>query len=475
MSGTSEELDSLQRTILRTLANDQLAPSELLKRLSGHMSKETMFKNLRILAEKGIIQRNVDESFRPPRVYYRAHQPHEGRFENSYPPNVTGRSKETISLTNKEVARFQRLLESMYLFLLVDQLPNGGWGKSINPELRKRYSPEKGEGSISSTSFAMKGILSFTGNSHHSAIKRARQFLAEHRKANGSYGPLASLSVYESKYTITENCRHTAAATMASIELNDQTDSEIVQSIHFLLGHQKPDGGWGITSDLNIEDSDCITTAQVLRTLLLWVERGMKGNLDFGLVHAKILRGIGWLCEMQKGGFWIYDHNETNKTQYTPFVLFMVPELERYAPLIYERASMQLTDICKRSKGVPSSKGGSPHVGTTTAFILAMNFGSSVNKHIVSEAIRNVLEFYDEGESLLPIESLTSALVLELTRIEGLNIIPPKETISKLDQVSADIVHKEEEIKNGQIRLSNILPSKYAFLEKALTTSIKRI
>lgn len=387
--------------------------------------------------------------------------------------NADFRLSRSIVLTDKENREVQNMLDAMYLLLLIDQLPNGAWGRTMSAELRKRYSPEMGRGSISCTSFAVKGILSYTNNPQHFAIKKALKFLSKHRKKNGSYGPQAPISVYEGKYTIVENCRHTAAATLTLMKLYGKITPETIKSIRFLLNHQKSDGGWGISSDMKIEDSDCLTTAQVLNMLFLSVKMGLERYINPSKIHAGILKGIGWICETQENGFWTYGSKKEYKTQYTSFLLQMVPELERYAPLVYERALSQLTIIYKDSNGMPYYEGGPPHVGATSSFLLTLNHFYSENKQLISEGIGKLIQIYRKRKSLLPVESASWAFVLSLNTIEFLRLHPYQEMQSKITQIAKEILQNEEKIKTGEVRVKEILPAEYSFLSQIITGVIK--
>jgi DNA-binding PadR family transcriptional regulator len=475
MSESDVSLNDKQKAIIHALTNGSQGSTNLQKSLESIMNKEAFYTNLHDLVEKRIIVRIVNSNVTPPRVYYRLSGMGEKNLGKSGLPRRISKVRSDVILSERQFAMIRQLVESMYLFLRVDQLPNGGWGRSISPELRSRYSPEIGAGSITTTSFAMRGIVRFTGNPRHPAIEKATEFLEAHRKPNGSYGPLGAISVQEDRHTIVENCRHTAAAATALMELGVLTTPEMVKSLKFLLKHQKPDCGWGVTSDLSIKDSDCLTTSQVLRTLLSSVETGIKYRLDAGRVHAAILKGIGWLCANQKDGFWIYNHMEEYKTHYTPYVLLMVPELERYATPFFEHSFLQLTDIIKRLNGIPyRTETELPHVGTTAEFIFAMHLCSPKNEYVVVEGIKNLAKYCQNQESLPPIESVTASIVLSLCSIKYLGTISSNKTIRRLDAIAEDVIQKEEKIKTGETHIRTIVPLEYAFLYGALTALIQQ-
>lgn len=373
----------------------------------------------------------------------------------------------------RDIKNAQNMLNSMYLLLMIDQLPDGSWGRSITDKLREKFSLEKGKGSITATSLAIEGILNYTNNPEHHGIKKAMDFLLEHRKENGSYGPIVPISVYEGKYTIIENCRHTSTATRAVMKVYNKIDPETVKSLKFLLDHQKTDGGWGITSDVSIEDSDAITTAQTLEALFLSVKLGISRFIDPDKFNGKILKGIGWLCEKLEDGFWIYGGIKEYKTYYTSFILERVPELRKYSHDTYEKALQQLIDIFDKQKAIPYYAEGMPHVGATANFLSALNHFHQDYEQMIFAGLKRLIRIYKKTSSLMPFEAPTCSFVLSLSNNKFLMLRLSQEQQKSLDEIVQQVLQNKEKIIRRVIYPYQILPSEYRFLSRVIVEILK--
>lgn len=292
---------------------------------------------------------------------------------------MKGISKNKIRIHRKEhfesnVKKLKEVFESAYLFLLIDQYEDGLWGKSITPELKKQYTGREEENkSITVTFYAVDAIYLFTQNREHPAIKSVFRILPTRRDVDGSYGSfISTLSKYPVlKYKISKNCRHTATALLTYLLLEEENEN-MIESIKFLIDHQKRDGGWGNDPDLKVKDQDPITTAHVTRLLILLKEKKMNEFLprDYLLkLDEAINKGLEWLEQnnRENNGFWYFPSPEGQKEiLFSAYILSIFPELKIYRKELYETTLERIVSAQDRkSGGWPPSLGEKPDVRTT--------------------------------------------------------------------------------------------------------------
>jgi len=200
------------------------------------------------------------------------------------------------------------LFSSVYLLLLVDQYEDGLWGKSIGFIDRSLYSgPEeasvslkrKRAESITVTFFAVDSIRAFTKDPNNQAITRALNCLQEHR-CDGGYGSFSELITAYPKpvYKILVSCRHTATALLTYLLFQEGIDEKTLQSTRFLIDHSNKDGGWGISADSTKADSDCHSTAYVVKLLIKLRKMDVQNLLSTSYasrLDASITKGLDWL------------------------------------------------------------------------------------------------------------------------------------------------------------------------------------
>jgi prenyltransferase beta subunit len=313
----------------------------------------------------------------------------------------------------KEGLALDDLAEFAYLYLLVDQWEDGLWGRSISPGQKVNVTSrsevlatqELGRGeSLSVTFFAVDSLCAYTGDTEHPAILSALDALPKHRMPDGSYGSYAmsSKSAFGARQEVLKSCRHTASALLLYDALDAANPAEYLKSIEFLVGHQKDDGGWGVSADVHEADSDCLSTAFVLQVLSEFEAStasplySMSGRAR---VEATIALGLDWLRQARENGdgFWLYGPRGRERALfYTAIVLASFHKLQELDPALHSKAMLKLLPYQNEDGGWPLRPGGRTELNSTIwmlSALLASNSGGS------EERICNCIRFLEQHVS----------------------------------------------------------------------------
>ena len=377
-------------------------------------------------------------------------------------------------------SNLENIFECAYLFLLIDQHEDGLWGKSITPEKKKLYSSfeevqisgkRKKAESITVTFFAVDAIYAFTKNPKNPAIELALNRLPNHRDDGGygSFGELISAFPIP-KYQIMTSCRHTANALLIYLLFQDNVDEKITESVKFLIDHANKDGGWGVTADPEREDSDCLTTADVLQLLIEVKKRGIKDilleNYSSKLDHA-IANGLKWLKRNneQNGGFWVF-YDEGMKVQYTAVVLATFCELKNLERELYEETLDRIASLQREDGGWPLSKNGWSELSSTIWVINALvnsNMGKYTNR--IERGIDFIITNISKWSYTKNLTAVDWAMLLKLSDYKNVHI--SHEADDKIQNLANTI--NNQVFKSGNINfVRKKLPTQFHILKEPI-------
>lgn len=368
---------------------------------------------------------------------------------------------------------------STYCLLSLDQFDEGLWGKSMHPGKRQKFSIHTGRGSITVSSFAIDGILKYTGTREHPRIKKAVGHLSEHcNKVNGAFGQRQRVSNdprVMDLYRVVENCRHTAVAARILMNVTNKPNKKAIDAISFVLRHQKPHGGWGIDPEPDIDDAECLTTAHVLQALFEAKRKYYRflNDEDQQSLDSEIFKGMGWLMGQLKDTlWWSYKDIKEKKIQYTVISLNYIPELRRYFPKQYDRIVNNLINISGAySGGLPSAvENKNIHLDTTAEFILALDNFHEKYKEIIERAYQAVLKNY---KGLLVSTAADDwANLLSLCKTQHLKYQASKQELESLEEMSSAILANDSTIEKSPVTIWNYLPRQFTFLGDCIVGEI---
>ncbi|MGH2612427.1 MAG: hypothetical protein ACRDFB_05195, partial [Rhabdochlamydiaceae bacterium] len=210
------------------------------------------------------------------------------------------------------------LFETAYLFLLIDQHDSGLWGRTMT--LGKKYiTSEDAEiqkqnrkvESLTNSYKAVDAILNYTLDKKNPCIKKTINAIPNHRDKAGGYGTRAESISYREPKQVLANTRHTAAAILTRLLVEDELDESIVQTTEYVIENTKPDGGWGIPD----RDSDYVSTTYVLKALTSLKTKGIEVKLSMKYSEKFdeiIVNGVKWLQNSyeKNNGYWFYDEDD---------------------------------------------------------------------------------------------------------------------------------------------------------------------
>ncbi len=390
------------------------------------------------------------------------------------------KNKTTIGESNLE-----NLFECAYFFLLVDQYEDGLWGKSITTEDREKFSghkevqaskERKRAESITVTFFAVDAIYTFTKNPKNPAIERALNSLSNH-KGNGGYGSFKGLiSAYPiPKSQIMISCRHTTTALLTYLLFQDSVDEKISESVKFLINHTNKDGGWGVTVDLNKSDSDCLTTAYVVKLLTNVEKMGIKDILKKRYspkLDKAITSGLGWLERDNKenGGFWFFQSKDM-KVQYSAVILATFHELTNYKKELHERTLHRIASLQKDSGGWPMSLEGRAELNSTIWAVSALinSDGDAYTKQI-EQGIGFITGNISKWSYAKTLNTADWAALLKLADYEKTYI--SHELDSEIQELTATLnekVSRDEDVKFVRKKL----PARFRLLREPILGGIE--
>lgn len=136
-------------------------------------------------------------------------------------------------------------------------------------------------------------------------------------------------------------------------------------------------GGWGVTADPKKEDSDCLTTAYILKLLIAVEKMGIKDFLPKNYLSKfdkAIMKGLNWLEGNNKknGGFWVF-YDEGMNVQYSAVILAIFYELKNHKKELYERTLHRVASLQRDDDGWPLSLDGRSELSSTIWVVNALS------------------------------------------------------------------------------------------------------
>ena len=381
-------------------------------------------------------------------------------------------------MTNKE-DDLKNIFECYYLLLLIDQHDGGLWGKSIPIKKQELYaSSEEAQSSkiqrrvesITVTFFAVDAIYIFTKNPKNPAIERALNCLPNH-KDNGGYGSFGELiSAYPThKHQIMTSCRHTATALLTYLLFQDEIDENIVESFKFLIDHSNKDGGWGITADPEKEDSECLSTAHIVRLLTTVKKMGIMDFLPenyLSKLDKSIMSGLNWLERNNKecGGLWFFD--ERMKVHNSAAILAIFSDLKDYRKELYKKTLNRIASIQGYDGGWPLSLEGRSELDSTIWVVNALvNSKEDKYKSQIERGMDFIMSNISKWQYTKSLIAADWAMLLKLADYK--NIYIPHELDDKIQNLA-------NRINNEAFKSSNInfvrkkLPTQFHILKEPI-------
>jgi hypothetical protein len=298
------------------------------------------------------------------------------------------------------------LARCAYVFVLVDQWPDGLWGRSLSVAGKKEWSSraeataaeQLGKSiSLSVSYYAVDAIRSYAGDSRHPAIEAAVAALKHHRRSSGAYGSyrLSIESQYGLEQRIHTSCRHTASALLLLLASGVFEAARIAESVGFLLAHQRPTGGWGVEADPTAEDADYPSTAAVLQVLSV-VRRHSEimDHVDAHELDEAIRSGLGWLKRSRDVASTLWPYSPTDsrgrRVLYTSNILSVFSDLTRVDPAIHREAVDRLRSLQATDGGWPEEPEGQSRLSPT---IVACNALLLVDCQDDADAIERAISY----------------------------------------------------------------------------------
>ena len=286
----------------------------------------------------------------------------------------------------------QSVFELMYLFLLLDQFPNGIWGASLEKSV-DLYGHAYDPGSISISTFSSFAITRFTGSRTALPIQAYRKYLQSRQSESGAFGMKRQPGTTKyPKTEILEHARHTATGLSFFLLYDGYGHDRVYRALNYLLRTRTPEGLWvDLGASVN-ENTDPITVAFVIDALEQVLDaiqrKDPKDKTDervLNQINDSISTGLNYIfnCPLRTPeGFWFYkfsspDDKERilqNLYQYTTDVIssaaISCQRLGRYLAEIDEIIQKLLSVAQRYGGGVPSSPDSHvPNLDTTARLI----------------------------------------------------------------------------------------------------------
>jgi hypothetical protein len=332
-------------------------------------------------------------------------------------------------MTKSEIVN---ILEGMYILLILDQLPNGLWGRSVADKYNPTYTKGMMKGSPSTSWYVAKALLKYANDPLHPAIQNFLKYLEDHRDPqSAAFGLKVRYTTSPDvayPFKIFPNCRHTAISIKLLIQINREIRKPVSDGITFLIEYQKANG-WGLAPE---DAPDCLSTSSVLEALILTDKFGIKKHLEEKIARkllTSITKGMTWLADNIHDNCWIYGDNTVLRLRYTTIVLKEVPQFKKYYPGLYQLALGNLVENFQLYNG------GFPLV--------------------------TLLAYAPDWATVLGL-CVSSFALAELD----------KSRRAYLDDVIEKLRRNEEQIGLDNIRIRNFLPNEFHWLEDAILTHI---
>jgi len=338
-----------------------------------------------------------------------------------------------------ETSPLAQIARCAYVFLLVDQWPDGLWGRSLTAIGKKEWSSraeataaeQLGKSvSLSVSYYAVDAICSYAGDSRHPAIQAAVAALKHHRRSSGAYGSyrLSIESQYGLEQQIHTSCRHTASALLLLFAAGAFETVRIAESTRFLLAHQRATGGWGVEADPTAEDADCPSTAAVLQVLSLVQSCSeVIGLIDGHKLEEAIRSGLEWLKRSRSHGSGLWPYSPANsrgrRVLYTSNILGVFSDLVQVNPAVHRAALDVLRDLQLPDGGWPEEPGGqsrlSPTIVACNALMLADH---QDDRDVVEHAISYITASLEHPSAARQLTTADWAFLLRVADHAGIRV-----------------------------------------------------
>ena len=376
-------------------------------------------------------------------------------------------------MTKSEIVN---ILEGMYILLILDQLPNGLWGRSVADKYNPTYTKETMKGSPSVSWYIAKALLKYANDPLHPAIQNFLKYLEEHRD------PQSAAVGLKVRYTtspdvaypfkIFPNCRHTAISIKLLIQINREIRKSVSDGITFLIEHQKANG-WGLAPE---DAPDCLSTSSVLEALILADKFGIKKHLEEKIARklsTSITKGMTWLADNLHDSCWIYGDNTVLRFRYTTIVLKEVPQFKKYYPGLYQLALRNLVENFQLyNGGFPLVTGGELDIFATAWFLLILDGYYKEYKSMIELGLHTLTTSVKTPKHFLQAYAPDWATVLGLCVSSFASAELDQSRRAYLDDVIEKLRRNEEQIGLDNIRIRNFLPNEFHWLEDAILTHV---
>ena len=365
------------------------------------------------------------------------------------------------------------LFEGIYILLLLDQLPNGLWGKSVTLKHRKVHTSETGKGSPSVSWFVVRALLKYADMPWHPAIQGFLEYTEDHTDPDSGATGLRVLVTTSpdapQASRIYPNCRHTASAVSLRILLKHRIDARVVKAVTFLIKHQKG-GGWGITPG---SPPDCLSTARALQALIQARNYGIGEFVEEEIARTipiSITKGMAWLAENLEEGYWVFGGNRDLRESYTTDVVKEVPEFQEHYPEQYKQVMTNLAeyvehlDICTPK--------GETDIGTASWAMLVMDRDHDKHRTKLEEKLSYLVAKLRDPECLSRTYAADWSKVLELCSLSFLKARLSEDRRKYLDSVVKSIESIEWDKQDDLARVLDLLPEEFHWIADAIIIHI---
>jgi squalene-hopene/tetraprenyl-beta-curcumene cyclase len=225
------------------------------------------------------------------------------QYENPYYPDVDDTAAAALALDRLDRAHYRPAVERAAEWIIGMQSRNGGWGSfdADNTHYYLNHIPFADHGALldpptADVSARCLGFLAQIGYpAEHQAVARAIAFLRREQESEGCwFGRWGTNYIYGTWSVL-------AAFNAIGI---DRDAPEIRRAVVWLLGRQRPDGGWGEAGDSYWPDmprgeASYSTASQTAWALLGLMAAGERRN-------PAVARGIAYLIDTQdEAGNWV--------------------------------------------------------------------------------------------------------------------------------------------------------------------------
>jgi squalene-hopene/tetraprenyl-beta-curcumene cyclase len=224
------------------------------------------------------------------------------QYANPYYPDVDDTAAVALILDRRDRRRYRQAIARAAEWILGMQSRNGGWGSfdADNTHYYLNHIPFADHGALldpptADVSARCLGLLAQIGYStDHAAVRAAIAYLRAEQEDDGSwFGRWGTNYIYGTWSVL-------AAFSAAQI---DPAAPEIRRAVGWLVGHQRPDGGWGETGESYRPSSLHGDAPYSTPSQTAWALLGLMAAGE--MRHSAVARGIGYLIATQdRDGNW---------------------------------------------------------------------------------------------------------------------------------------------------------------------------